>query len=160
MLPDGKCIEFDGKSGYAVAQTAKRATGQVCVDFYMLAHDIAAEGDQYVLSQGSDAPGSGWNVFLRDKTLRFAVNTSDGTAEASVKIAGEKIWHHVRASYDGKTARIWLDGMEGKSRTGAGPIVYRNGEDLTLGRMAYPEGRCYFDGALDEIEVYTTAIGL
>lgn len=157
MLPDGKCIEFDGESGYAVAPTAKRATGQVCLDFYMLAHNSASDNCQYVLSQGSDAPGSGWNVFLRDKTLHFTTNTSNGAAEASITIADEKIWHHVRASYDGKTARISMHGVESTSQKGTGPIVYRNSENLTLGRMAYPEGRYYFDGALDEIEVYTTS---
>ncbi|MHB9036207.1 MAG: LamG-like jellyroll fold domain-containing protein [Armatimonadota bacterium] len=159
VLPDGTCIEFDGNSGYAVAPTVKRATGQVCVDFYMLAHNTASGGSQCVLSQGSDSPGSGWNVFLRDKTLRFAVNTSNGAAEAFVPMADEGVWHHVRAGYDGKTARISLDGVEGTSQAGTGPIVYRNSENLTLGRMAYPEGRYYFDGALDEIEVYTTARG-
>ncbi|MCL5103406.1 MAG: LamG domain-containing protein, partial [Armatimonadetes bacterium] len=158
-LPDGYAINFNGSTGYAtVANTASKATGQTGLDFYMYPRNITSL--QYVLSQGRDSYGSGWSVYISGGNLCLSVNTDNldngNEVVLSKAIPAANQWYHVRASYSGATAKLSIDGDE-VTAAGSGPIVYRYGENLTLGRLASPAGYYYFNGALDQVECYSTA---
>lgn len=159
MLPEGKCAEFDGTSGYATIAGAKDlATGQVALSLYLRANDATPLQD--ILSQGQRQPGSGWGLYLEKGELTFAVNLDQSATNGfegvlKVPYPADKGWHHVWASYDGKKLRLALDGTE-QTALADGPIVHRVALDLTLARQAAAGTDHYFNGALDEVEVYST----
>lgn len=154
-IGDGWSIDFNGTNGYAsVSGSSAHRYPTIAVDFYMRA-DNPGSSYQYVVSQGRDYYGSGWNVYLYQGMLGFLANTDNLDNGSEVQLAlpyTDTGWHHVHASYDGATARLTVDG-QGVSTAGSGPIVYRNNELLTLGRLAFGSFY-YFDGALDQVEVY------
>ncbi|MFA7272306.1 MAG: LamG-like jellyroll fold domain-containing protein [Crocinitomicaceae bacterium] len=67
-------------------------------------------------------------------------------------------WYHVAASYDGTTLRIYVNGVELNTLAFSGPIT--NGAyDVTIGKMAYLAGGTrYFDGQIDEVKIWSTAL--
>ncbi|MHB9037150.1 MAG: LamG-like jellyroll fold domain-containing protein [Armatimonadota bacterium] len=165
-LPDGYAINFNGSTGYAtVANTYAKTTGSIGVDFWMYPQDTTPATLAYVISQGEQgAYGSGWGLYIWNGSLYFEMFTNtDGDGHdvvVSKSIPAENQWYHVRADYEGTTARLSIDGNTSTvipSSQYDGPIVYQNSENVTLGRLAYPSGYYYFDGALDEVQIHSTA---
>ena len=73
-------------------------------------------------------------------------------------------WHYVTGTYDGKTARIYLDGSLRNVANASGPIHYEYDNYVTLGADAgtgaEPDTFCpqYLNGGLDEVRIYDTAL--
>lgn len=69
-------------------------------------------------------------------------------------------WHHIAATYNGSTMKIYIDGVENAS-TGTSVMVPDNSLALkigsTYGSGGRGEGQGYFDGKLDEVRLSTTA---
>lgn len=91
-----------------------------------------------------------------------------GENAVSVNILHEGItpgqWHHVAATYDGKTSKIYLDGSLRNKVDATGPIVYETPNYVMLGASAgrydTPDPACprHFHGGLDELRIYDQAI--
>jgi hypothetical protein len=91
-----------------------------------------------------------------------------GEDEVSVNVQHEGItprqWHQVAGMYDGKTSKIYLDGVLRNQVNASGPIVYETPNYVMLGAAAgrydTPDTTCpqYFHGGLDEVRIYDQAI--
>lgn len=91
-----------------------------------------------------------------------------GTGEVSVPVQHEGItprqWHHVTGTYDGRTTKIYLDGVLRNQINATGPIVYEYPNYVILGARAgafdAPDAACprSFHGGLDEVRIYEQAI--
>lgn len=99
--------------------------------------------------------------------LWWVVNT-EGSGVVSVPVQHEGItlrqWHHVTGTYDGRTAKIYLDGSLRNVVNASGPIHYEYDNYVTLGTEAgageVPDAPCpqYLQGGLDEVRIYDTAL--
>ena len=79
----------------------------------------------------------------------------DGVGFVSVVSPLDTNWHHVAASYNNATARLYVDGALAAQATS--PIhLTANSLPLNLGRTN--SGSYYFGGLLDEVAVYATAL--
>jgi hypothetical protein len=67
-------------------------------------------------------------------------------------------WYHVAGSFDGTTLKIFINGVQQNSLVYTGPIS--NGTyDITIGKMSYLAGGTrYFDGMIDEVRIWSTAV--
>ncbi len=64
-------------------------------------------------------------------------------------------WQHLAATYDGATARYYVDGVETANRALVGNV----GDSNTWRIGAYGPGPGgFFDGVIDEVRVYNRAI--
>ncbi|MBO5668688.1 MAG: LamG domain-containing protein [Lentisphaeria bacterium] len=168
--PEGKkALLFDAKKGLAFRKRAGGACiivkGMNKFDFtkgfalsawYKLAADAGDGFDLAATAKGSKGPG--FRITYDYKTWRWL--TGDGnsfkvlaTAKGKTPIAKD-VWTHIVLSFDGKTARIYLNG-ELAAETAPGEIFpLTNGEDfLTIG--AYSRGYYYyFDGAIADMKIY------
>ena len=107
----------------------------------------------YCLDLGGDFNGKG----ARGK-LQF--ETSAG-AMGSDRALDDDQWHHIAATYDGKTLRCYIDGVE-KSRPvkNPGPLK-KTGWDLCIGNSVVDYGTDEFlayDGLIDEVRIYNHAL--
>ena len=64
-------------------------------------------------------------------------------------------WHHVAATYDGSTKRLYLDGVEAANATQTGSI-FSSGDACAIGSKARGVGE-FFRGAIEEVRVWTNA---
>ena len=65
-------------------------------------------------------------------------------------------WHHVAASYDGATARIYIDGTEAGSTSWTGALATGGAAPVYIGSNG--GGSEHFDGGIDEVAVWSQAI--
>ncbi|MFA4877636.1 MAG: LamG domain-containing protein [Methanoregula sp.] len=99
--------------------------------------------------------------------LWWTVNLQ-GAGEVSVPIQHESItphqWHYVTGTYNGKTSKIYLDGILRNQVNATGPIHYEYNNYVLLGAEAgtydQPSAVCphYFRGGLDEVRIYPVAL--
>jgi hypothetical protein len=91
-----------------------------------------------------------------------------GEGVVSVNVQHEGItpwrWHHVAAVYDGKTSKIYLDGILRNQVNASGPIQYTTQNYVMLGanagRYDIPDPACpnYLYGGLDDVRIYDRAV--
>jgi hypothetical protein len=154
----GKALLFDGATGYAVSNGSLYwEPSNITLDLYIKADNPGKNTLQMIASCGRDYYASGWNLYLYDNKLYWDVNTDIADDDVEVRLSLDYTdtgWHHVRAYYNDDQAGLIMDGV-GTGTNGNGPIVYKYDEKVTFGRMAYSE-KYYFDGAVDEVEIYST----
>ncbi len=109
----------------------------------------------------------GYRIAFDDgNDLWWTVNTARG--DVSVAVQHENIplhrWHHLAGTFDGRTSRIYLDGVLRNTASVSGTIRYTYANDVMLGVDAgtgnQPDPQCngYFKGGLDEIRIYNLAL--
>jgi hypothetical protein len=150
---------FDGVNDYVVApsSTSLDMTSAVTVEFWAKRRTVSST---YQVLVGK--PGNG-----QSKYENYAVwlNTSnsyqayfgDGTSFATVTTPAvtNTNWHHVVATDDGSTARIYLDGVLKQSASTTVRLT-ANPNPLNFGRAN--NNAYFFNGWLDEVAIYPTAL--
>ncbi|MBE0537231.1 MAG: LamG domain-containing protein [Phycisphaerae bacterium] len=68
-------------------------------------------------------------------------------------------WHHVAGTYDGKTIKVYVDGILDVSGVGGGPVALET-VPIMIGGNADTAGDGYrtWKGAIDDVRVYTYAL--
>jgi hypothetical protein len=110
----------------------------------------------------------GYNLGFGDGNDLWWTVILAGTGDVSVPVQHEGIaprqWHHVTGTYDGKTSKIYLDGVLRNQVNATGPIQYETRNYVMLGANAgvfdTPDPACpeYLHGGLDEVRIYNQAI--
>jgi hypothetical protein len=99
-----------------------------------------------------------WGNKLNRGKLIFETSNGDGMAGRAVD---DGRWHHVAASFDGKTVRCYVDGVESSRQAKkAGPIG-KCGWDLAIGNSVVEYGwdeLMAYDGLIDEVRIYNRAL--
>ena len=102
-----------------------------------------------------------WMLSTMNKTeLRFRLSAGGSATVLRTKpnIIRAGRWHHVAAVYDGKTMRIYRDGVEVARRAKTGGISLGRGVAAALGNQPKGAGSRPFDGLLDDVRIYTRAL--
>ena len=111
--------------------------------------------------------GGYWLGFGDGNDLWWTVNTERSGA-VSVPVLHEGIalrqWHHVTGTYDGTSAKIYLDGSLRNRANASGPLHYEYqnsvllGADAGEGEMSDPACPRFLRGGLDDVRIYDTAL--
>ena len=67
-----------------------------------------------------------------------------------------RVWTHAAVTYDGSSMRIYQDGVEVGSTTKSGSLDTNGTVPVWIGRN--PDGYGPFDGAIDDVRIYNTAV--
>ncbi len=161
----GDALSFDGADDYVSLPTF-----DVEGEALTIAAWIRAEGfqsphmDNRILSKATSTAGDDHYFMLSginhegQPHLRFRLKTQGNTSTLVGTGAPLSLgqWHHVSAVYDGTEMRLYLDGeLVGRvAKTGA---IDRDGSvPVNIGRN--PDGYGTFDGALDDVRIYSAAL--
>ncbi|MDB6068429.1 MAG: hypothetical protein JWR26_4637 [Pedosphaera sp.] len=89
--------------------------------------------------------------------LSFGVKTSNGYQELHVPVNPlaftDGSWHHVAATYDGTTERLYVDGLPVGSLAHTGNLAF-TGVSSAIGANAFYETSEYFNGQIDEVRIW------
>ncbi len=71
----------------------------------------------------------------------------------------EDVWYHVAGTYDGSTARIYVNGLLENSVETAGPLLSSSGGAMKIGQEgAAGDDPEFFNGLIDEVELFNRAL--
>ena len=106
----------------------------------------------------------GYNIYLNGSasntfylaTERFCTGTATGVGYTYNDSDLLNIWHHVVATYDGTTLRLYRNGVQINSGTSTGNVT-NTSKTLEIGRRG---GGSYFNGRLNGQKVYNKALSV
>lgn len=119
----------------------------------------------------SNTQGGGYAIYVQGATgnllfIAYANGTYQIASIASSSALVNGNWHHFAGTWDGTTAKLYVDGVLKGSSTPLGSsynIAYgNNANNLFLGAESAgtgttPDANRYFDGQLDEIKIWNVA---
>jgi hypothetical protein len=124
----------------------------------LMKEDVAAPGEEdlryglLTFDEGGIAPG------------RVSLSLNTGVWEDVVisnTVLQDDVWYHVAGTYDGRTARIYVNGILESSVEKSGLVLPSTGGAIKIGQESAvedPEGPEFFNGLIDEVELYSRAL--
>jgi len=152
-----RAVSLDGVNDYATVPDANSLdlTSAVSLEVWMKRTKSAAY--QVVAAK----PGNGQSKF---ENYALWLNTGNqlvayfGNGTTYVSVSGGTIdtnWHHVVATYDNATAKIYVDGTL-RASAASSVTMGANALPLNIGRST--DNSYFYGGLLDELAVYPTAL--
>ena len=77
-------------------------------------------------------------------------------AKNEINIVDDNKWHQVALTYDGTVLRVYVDGLVGDVLGNGVAILSSNTQPLFIG--INPSTRMFFEGDIDDVQVYNTAL--
>ncbi len=166
VLDQGQAAVFSGSESFAVADGVDALKPeQVTIEAWVRIEDQRLRwvpimwlgGD---ILRGSNAEGHAYMLWTHLGQLEFAMGGPDGhqvrlRARDTTLKAGE--WHHVAGQYDGKTARIFVDGELVGEQAYNGGMDYHFSDVLYLGGRYGSRRNSWFSGQLRDVRVWAEA---
>ncbi len=144
-------IHFDGSDDYVLAPDTGFPRGKDPLTLMCwIATDITAE--KYFLGYGTRSTGNEINLGV-DATGHLLV-MSYGGAKVSDTTINDNAWHHVVGMWDGKNARMFIDGVERTSLTGTFPAYSLvSSGNFNIGRLINTTGY-NTHASIDDVRLY------
>jgi hypothetical protein len=156
----GNAIHFDGVNDYISIQTTSALRpAQISIEAWIKAdtwktnvyEGTIVGADKTVLS-------SAYGYVLRcgnNGSLDFTIGGQSAWFYATTSsIMSLNTWHHVAATFDGTTLKVYIDGIERASESPTNASLnYVGDETLIIGESLGFPGR-YFHGTMDEIRIW------
>jgi prepilin-type N-terminal cleavage/methylation domain-containing protein len=160
----GRSVSFNGSSGFVEVpySSALAPTPAVTFGAWIKPNNLSA--DQRVISKTQTG---GYQLSFNEGTcpgeICGFVFVGGGYHVVRHPVSALTVgkWHHLMASYDGETFKLYLDGKEiGSNATPSGPIQYSIANALCIGNE--PGATCtdgsFFNGHIDEVRIYAKSL--
>ncbi|MDJ0718441.1 MAG: neuraminidase-like domain-containing protein, partial [Prochloraceae cyanobacterium] len=148
-----RVIEFDGEDDYISFNNSNSPLGNKSYTIAAWIKPFEMGNDKGIVGWGNYDTQNEVNALrLSDNGIYNYWSTNDLPANVGSLTDGS--WHHVAATFDGTTQKIFLDGEEKSSRGTFGPNVTRN-DNFTIGRT---HSQQYFKGQIAEVEIWNVAL--
>lgn len=155
-------LVFDGWS-YARAEAAETLTPQdkLTVEVWMQSAGFDPQRGDVLVAEGNQTRG--WLLAVSAGIPQFVVMLNNGESDQKVSVQPANAsplslnaWHYIVGTYDGTTARLYVDGRVVASASGSGRIVSIS--PLTLGNQSDLTTSSGFIGMLHEIRLWGDAL--
>lgn len=161
----GPCVDnalaFDGIDDFVTFQDDPDLDvgPQLTIEAWIRPADV--RGERYVVVHANPSAPNGYDLLLRDGTLRLRLFTGTGLVEApsgadpGILLQNDR-WYHVAGSYDGATLRVFVNGRLSASNDCGAQTIITTGQPLRIG--ANTSGTiAYFAGIIDEVRISASA---
>jgi RHS repeat-associated protein len=149
---------FDGGSGYVYvpSSSALQNTKQVTIELWLKKVTDTQFG-MYVTKNfaGCGGAGSGWYQLMNNGGhIEFRVTGDCGTSMDSSAVLAVNTWYYLVATYDGKTAKLYINGsLDSSYSITATPAI--TNDPLYIGRRS--DGY-YNNAVIDDVAIYPVAL--
>ena len=149
----GTALEFDGSDDYiSVPSAASFNTAEFTVDFWIKPDPLT---EPCIIIGLCGSQQTNWliscQIFGQDKIITFDINGSSGSSQIDLSWQ-DTLWHHVAATYDGSSMKLFLDGA---LQSELPSNYYFVNEGLFIG--SFKGISHYFKGSLDEVALWDLA---
>ncbi len=152
--PPGNALNFDGTNDRVTATVTNLPLGNSARTYELWLRTTTTTNGTFLATGTSEVDNQFFGLTVLSNSLylagwnndfQFTTNLTDGK------------WHHVAATHDGTTARLYVDG----SLIGSSARTYNTvGNTLVLGTFFNTLSSTYqqhFNGSLDEVRIWNTA---
>ena len=150
----GNALDFDGVNDHVIAPHSGLSPSEITVELWMRMQPTETT-PQMLVQNGVLGVGIFVNRFNSSGNVLavFDANSGNNSAADETTISvNDGVWHHIAATNDGSTTRVYIDGV--LSATHAEPIV-----DLVSDMFLGSNGGTieFFDGEMDELRFWDVA---
>lgn len=109
-----------------------------------------------VIGPFKTASGNVYSLYNRNDTNKFGFAIASATSVTSTTVAVANTWYHVVGTWDGATARIYVNGVLEDSSASAGPLLTPDANQYIF--VGHDDIPGYWDGWVDEVAIYEKAL--
>src|SRR5690606_24910178 len=158
----GQALRFSGNNQYAAApdHPSLNIAGAITLAAWVRPENTDT---QYLIRKALVNVTDGYELTMTKGTVFFRFNqASEGVDAFRLNSTGfthpsDGSWVHLAATYDGQTARLYINGAENSSVTFTSPPpIGTNSLPLVIG--ALNDGTRGLRGAVDDVRIYNTAL--
>lgn len=155
-----KALDFDGSDDYV--EVSDNAVLDITGDFTLTAWiypDTLGASRAIVSKRDTSSNNGGYSITLGAngevycQTNSGAANTNSYTANSVIAVSN---WYHVAVVRSGTTCDVYINGANKTGTYGTHTTLAANNSALRFGRS--PSSTEPFDGKIDEVQVYSTAL--
>ena len=152
-------LEFDGDGDYVnvVDSASLDITGSITVEAWVKADTWNNLGASYnvrnIIDKGEHKTSKAYSVYSYNNKLHFRIN-KNSSCDVSCDLPAIDEWHHLAATYDGSTMKLYIDNDE-KESISCTATIQTNNESLYIGGAV--DRNYWFDGQIDEVRISNTA---
>ena len=164
---DNYSLSFDGSDDYVdLSPINLSSSDQMTLMCWINPDDLTSESENTIIRQDWGEPN--WLLQISDygTNINFGVEEINGdnfnidyTITPSML---ENSWHHATGVYDGENLKIYLDGNLVASQSFSGGNIAFGGNNqstyLNIGSHPAPNDAETFDGLIDEVSIWDTAL--
>ena len=162
QVGSGNAYDFSSDNIIIPNSTSLSPTSTITVEAWIKADSWAANSWQNVIVSKDGWASGNQGYTLRagaNGTLSFNLAFGPSWYEAEsapVMVAGR--WYHVAGTYDGSNINVYING-ELAGTTPISGTINQGSYDVSIGNIVYaPGGTRYFDGIIDEVRIWGTAL--
>lgn len=157
--------DLDGQGSYLVIPHSESLSLSGAATFSLWwRHTAQAAQDQYyTLFEKSDPERGGhsrYGMWLIGDHVEVCIEVPDNSQQSCLDSEGtlDEGWHHVAATYDGASLRIYLDGAISGEQTVTPTGISQSAYEIFVGTDQYAPEPLYTKGAIDELRIYDRAL--
>lgn len=147
-------FSFDGSTQYITVANASdfQPTSMLSVCAWVKGNTWkdGSGGDVDTILRKGDATPNNYNLCISSGKVMFCLDAADTAGILSNTVLSPGVWYHVAATWDGTTAKIYINGVLDASAAKAAPI----GTDTRLIYIGGRSGTDYFNGMLRDVRLY------
>jgi hypothetical protein len=148
-------VRFDGHND-SVAVPYAAALNPAVLSVELWARPIGGAGSERAIA-AARAGSHGWSLHASaGNRWQFWINSGAGVVAATGPPVAANTWTHLVGTFDGATARLYVNGVVSGSATSAGYLANTTGA-LMIGQ-GQPGARLWFPGRIDETALYASVL--
>ncbi|MFK7844439.1 MAG: LamG domain-containing protein [Rhodothermales bacterium] len=157
---DNSAYSFDGINDYILVSDDNTLDISESITIAAWIKPVDTDSDYIVGKRSLEVGGNVYSLDIFPGTMRSVLQTGIGAGTASVSGSSEIVgneWQHIAVTWDGETIKGYYNGLLEDTRDYSGLIKLSAG-DVEIGRYSGGVPAPYFNGLIDEVRIYNTAL--
>lgn len=145
----GQAIKFDGVNDYVDIGNPVNLQSLTAITISSWVKFNSNTANQVIIGKEQGGSPYGWSLRINSNSkLDFMMNN----VLTETNIPSLNVWHHIAASNDGSTNRLYIDGTLVATSSSS---YFNSTGNINIGR-SQPSGR-YINGSIDDVKIYNYA---